>query len=225
MAFSADGTSFITGSADGFLELWDPGSGSLRTDLEYQAEDKLMAHEAGCSILCIAASADGKHMASGASGGELRIWRLSTGTCLRVVARAHTQGVTAISFLKGDLQVLSGGYDGVVRLRGLKSGNILKEFHGHTSFVNAVLVSASEELMASGSADGTVRLWNLRDASDACPPLSWSKLTSRLNEGPPPPAADGGTGTPRDASVIQLLAVPGRKDLFIAVAKVGVVSI
>jgi len=31
--------------------------------------------------------------------------------------------------------VLSGSYDGTVRVHGLKSGKMLKEFRGHTSYV------------------------------------------------------------------------------------------
>lgn len=33
-------------------------------------------------------------------------------------------------------QVLSGSFDGSVRVHGLKSGKMLKEFRGHTSYVN-----------------------------------------------------------------------------------------
>jgi WD40 repeat protein len=33
------------------------------------------------------------------------------------------------------LQVLSGSYDGSIRVHGLKSGKMLKEFRGHTSYV------------------------------------------------------------------------------------------
>jgi WD40 repeat protein len=32
-------------------------------------------------------------------------------------------------------QVLSGSYDGSIRVHGLKSGKMLKEFRGHTSYV------------------------------------------------------------------------------------------
>lgn len=35
----------------------------------------------------------------------------------------------------GVVQVLSGSYDGTIRVHGLKSGKMLKEFRGHTSYV------------------------------------------------------------------------------------------
>ena len=39
-------------------------------------------------------------------------------------------------------QVLSGSFDGSVRVHGLKSGKMLKEFRGHTSYVNDAIWSA-----------------------------------------------------------------------------------
>ena len=39
-------------------------------------------------------------------------------------------------------QVLSGSFDGTVRVHGLKSGKMLKEMRGHTSFVNDAIFSA-----------------------------------------------------------------------------------
>jgi hypothetical protein len=39
-------------------------------------------------------------------------------------------------------QVLSASFDGSVRVHGLKSGKMLKEFRGHTSYVNDAIWSA-----------------------------------------------------------------------------------
>lgn len=46
----------------------------------------------------------------------------------------------------------------------MKSGNLLKEFVGHTGFVNDVVFSSDGRHVLSGSADGSVRIWSTRTA-------------------------------------------------------------
>ncbi len=50
------------------------------------------------------------------------------------------------------------------RIHGMKSGNLLKEFLGHTGFVNDVAFSLDGHHVLSGSADGSVRIWSTRSA-------------------------------------------------------------
>jgi WD40 repeat-containing protein SMU1 len=45
-------------------------------------------------------------------------------------------GVTCVTFAKDSGQLLSASFDQTIRMHGLKSGKLLKEFRGHTSFVN-----------------------------------------------------------------------------------------
>lgn len=59
-------------------------------------------------------------------------------------------------------QVLSGSFDGTVRVHGLKSGKMLKEFRGHTSYVNDAIFSADGAQVISASSDATVRVWDAK---------------------------------------------------------------
>lgn len=70
-----------------------------------------------------------------------QVWKVRTGQCLRKYERAHTQGVTSVSFSKDGTHVLSSSYDGLVRVHGIKSGKMLKELRGHTSYVNDAIYS------------------------------------------------------------------------------------
>lgn len=69
------------------------------------------------------------------------MWKVRTGQCLRKYERAHTQGVTSVNFSKDGTHVLSSSYDGLVRVHGIKSGKMLKELRGHTSYVNDAIYS------------------------------------------------------------------------------------
>lgn len=57
---------------------------------------------------------------------------------------------------------MAGSYDHLVKVHGLKSGRTLKEFRGHTSFVNHVSYTSDGERALSASSDGTMRVWNIK---------------------------------------------------------------
>ena len=58
--------------------------------------------------------------------------------------------------------MLSGSFDALVRVHGLKSGKMLKELRGHTSFVNDAIFSADNSQIISASSDATVRVWDAK---------------------------------------------------------------
>ncbi|KAJ1991534.1 Serine/threonine-protein kinase smu1 [Dimargaris cristalligena] len=196
--FSPGGEYLVTGSEDGYIELWNHFTGKLRSDVKYQADGKFMHMSAGVSSLAF--SLDGDLLASGCREGTVKIWTIKDGLCVRRFPAAHTQGVTSICFNKSGSQVLTGSFDHTVRLHGLKSGKTLKEYRGHTSFVNSVLFSMDMSKILSASSDGTVKVWDYKSAECL---LSLS----------PQARSSMGTAVPASvssASLLRLQQVPGQ---------------
>ena len=90
------------------------------------------------------------------------MWKILTGQCLGRFEKAHNKGITCVSFSKDSSQIVSASFDCTIRMHGLKSGKLIKEFVGHTSFVNDVVFSFDTHCLLSASSDGTIKLWNIK---------------------------------------------------------------
>jgi WD40 repeat-containing protein SMU1 len=159
--FLPDGRGIVTGSSDGFIEVWgeptksgdddgmnsllqnDIDYGKLRTsDLQYQKNDELMIQDG--SILSLDVSRDGTMLASASSDGSVCVWKIADGRLLRKLERTHggrgsnDQGcaVTCIQFSSDGSKVLTGGHDSTCREFGLLNCRMTKQFRGHKSYIN-----------------------------------------------------------------------------------------
>jgi len=166
-------SSLITGSSDGFIEIWDSKTKytTLRTDdLEYQNNDECMCHyskeesnssnqssaASSPSIHALTVNPDGSMMASGDSNGTIQIWNIKTGKCLRRFERVHGGVITCLDFSRDgeeSSRILSSSQDGNCREFGLRTRGMLKEFRDQGSFVNTcayVLINGDTTSNRSG---------------------------------------------------------------------------
>ncbi|QYO68485.1 WD40 repeat domain-containing protein [Leptolyngbya sp. 7M] len=69
--------------------------------------------------------------------------------------------ISSIVFSPNDQTVVTGSSDGVLQLWDAKTGQCLRLFQGHTSYIFSVAISYDENTIASDSADNTIKLWNV----------------------------------------------------------------
>ncbi|KAI9296575.1 hypothetical protein K502DRAFT_347921 [Neoconidiobolus thromboides FSU 785] len=158
--FSNDGISVVTGSTDGFIEVWNINTGKLRKDLKYQFEKNPMFMSS--SILSMSLSSNNELIASGCKEGNLHIYNLINGRLVKKYLSAHENGITCISFILDNTKVLTAGFDQTIRVFGLNSGKKIKQFTGHTSFVNGCVMNFDNTKVLSVGSEGVIRIWDYK---------------------------------------------------------------
>ncbi|KAK8638544.1 hypothetical protein V6N13_136963 [Hibiscus sabdariffa] len=188
--FSPDGQFLVSSSVDGFIEVWDYISGKIKKDLQYQADETSMMHDD--PVLCVDFSRDSEMIESGSQDGKIKNCVLSNEKCCKKPER-----ISSFSY----------GLAHKNRIHGLKSGKLLKEFRGHTSYVNDAIFTADGSRVITASSDCTVKVWDV-------------KTTDCLQTFKPPPTLRGG-----DASVNSVHLCPKNTDHIIVCNKTSSIYI
>ncbi|KAH6597181.1 hypothetical protein BASA61_003219 [Batrachochytrium salamandrivorans] len=173
----------ITGLSNGYIQLWDMTA--------KQVYGSIQAHTAEINaLLLIPSSTTGTATATtdpspvSSSSGSTRLfsagndkaiheWNLSTLQCVRSFI-GHTAYVSSIAHYsspplsldddgKGGRQsmLLSGSWDGSVRIWDLATGSLIDTLQVHNKSVNAVAVDSERKLLFTGTSDGLVKVWNI----------------------------------------------------------------
>ncbi len=163
MAVRAGSSTFVTGSPDGALRLWDAEKGEVLPVWDARGRQwrtYLPLHEPHTGdVASVASTSDGRQIVCGAENGLVTIWEPDSRASPREW-RACEKPVRSIAVSPDDSLVAVGSEDHAITLWDLRAGDRRATLLGHTKPVNAVTFTPDGRTCVSASDDGTVKLWD-----------------------------------------------------------------
>jgi WD40 repeat protein len=108
------------------------------------------------------------------------------------VLPGHKRCVNSVAWSPDSTRIVSGSYDGTVRIWDAVTGELQQTLTGHTDYVESVAWSPDSTRIVSGSRDKTVRIWDavtgelqqtLTGHTDWVRSVAWSPDSSRIVSG------------------------------------------
>ena len=105
-------------------------------------------------VKSVAFSPDGSRLASG-SGKIVQIWNTATGEL-----EDELEGIQSVVFLHHGRSIVSGAWDGTIRIWNTATCKTTHMLTGHEATVVSVAISRADKFVVSGSRDTTVQMWD-----------------------------------------------------------------
>ncbi len=159
LAFTTDGDSLASGSADRTVRLWKTSTGAHQLSM--------VGHEGALCGLVFAPG--GRQVLAGGIDGMLRVFARSTGV-ERGATRAQAGPAAALAASADAARIAMGHRNGTVSLWDAATRKETARLVGHSGTVSSLAFAPDGRTLVSGGADRTVRVWDLaRDAVRAGP--------------------------------------------------------
>jgi WD40 repeat protein len=153
--FSADDTRLITASQDGVIRAWNPETGRAAMQ---------PLRDLGPEAATVAASRDGKFLASGDAGGLVALWDATTGQVVRRL-RALPEKVFSVNFSPDGQRMAASGMRGLFALWETATGRLIFQApkSEHSALASLAFSPDGRYVVTADRAQKILKLWDGRN--------------------------------------------------------------
>ncbi|KAL9025833.1 MAG: hypothetical protein Q9180_007583 [Flavoplaca navasiana] len=114
------------------------------------------------------------NLAVSASGdGVAKLWNLVSGSCVKEFP-SKERGMACVEFSLDSLTIFAGGNDQVIYQFDASTGELLREFRGHSDLVRSLHLDSANGRVVSGSYDTSVRAFDIRTGNSIVELTAWT---------------------------------------------------
>jgi WD40 repeat protein len=163
LAFSSDGQTLASASANGTIQLWQEDTIAPVQTLE--------GHEG--RVHRVMFSPDDRIVASVSEDGSVRLWQRNNDSWQNpvtpMVLRGHQAPVYRVQFSPNGQTIATAGADDTIRLWTTADGTLLDSLEGHQDEVLSIEFSSDGRTLVSASRDKTIRFWKIDSSIHVLP--------------------------------------------------------
>ncbi|XP_057754064.1 U3 snoRNP-associated protein-like EMB2271 [Arachis stenosperma] len=172
VALSEDDTKGFSASKDGSIMQWDVSTGKFEK-YRWPSDPVLKSHglkdpqskakKQSKHVLALAASSDGRYLATGGLDRHVHIWDTRTREHVQAFP-GHRGPVSCLAFRQGTSELFSGSFDRTIKIWNVEDRTYMNTLFGHQSEVISIDCLRKERVLTAGR-DHTMQMFKVHEES------------------------------------------------------------